>query len=264
MEPNKEARIEELLGRYWEGETSLEEERELHAFFAQDHVPDHLTRHREQFRFFRHLREERLPQLPHPNRLFDKIDEQATIGQQPSRRFNGFHWGFGVAASILFMVFGFWVGSRYQNQQLASAPPSEVEALRREVQEMKEMLLATQRQPATASERIMAVSQEFEIAEPDADIIQTLISALNFDPSVNVRQAACEALFRFKEQPQVRKALIESLKVQKNPNLQLTLIDMLVEMKEKQAVPEMNRLIKDQEALDIVKLKAQEGVGMLL
>ena len=35
-------KIEALLERYWEGETTVGEERELKAFFAQEEIPEHL------------------------------------------------------------------------------------------------------------------------------------------------------------------------------------------------------------------------------
>ncbi len=264
MEPINEKRIEELLERYWEGETSRQEEQELQAYFSREHLPEHLAPHRHQFRYFGDLREEQLPRLPHPDRLFRKIEQQEKAQQNRRNRFSGLYWSFGIAASVVLMVFGFWLGGQYPNRQSGAGAASEVLALRQEVQEMKELLLATHQHSTSASDRILAVSQEFETERPDDDILQALISTLNTDPNVNVRQAACESLFRFRNEPQVRQALIASLKIQKDPNLQITLIDMLVQMKEKRAVPEMNRLIQDRQALDIVRLKAQEGVGVLL
>jgi hypothetical protein len=264
MEPIEEKRIEKLLERYWEGETSLPEEQELQAYFSRDQLPEHLAPHRHSFQFFGGLREERLPQLPHPDRLFRKVEQQEAALPRRGGRSSGLYWSLGLAASVVLMVFGFWLGGHYPSQSPVAGPDSEVVALRQEVQEMKELLLATQRPSASASDRILAVSQEFETESPDDDILQALISTLNTDPNVNVRQAACESLFRFRNEPQVRQALIASLKIQKDPNLQITLIDMLVQMKEKRALPEMNRLIQDRQALDIVRLKAQEGVGVLL
>ncbi len=43
--------IEELLNKYFEGETSCEEERELRRFFSQDIVPEHLQMYRTLFGF---------------------------------------------------------------------------------------------------------------------------------------------------------------------------------------------------------------------
>ena len=43
--------IEELLNKYFEGETSCEEERELRHFFTQGIVPEHLKEYSPLFAF---------------------------------------------------------------------------------------------------------------------------------------------------------------------------------------------------------------------
>ncbi len=45
--------IEQLMERYWQCETSLEEEEILRAFFAQDSVPAHLSHYAPLFRYSR-------------------------------------------------------------------------------------------------------------------------------------------------------------------------------------------------------------------
>lgn len=49
--------IEQLLERYWQCETSLEEEARLRAFFNGDNVPRHLLRYKELF-VYQHLQQE--------------------------------------------------------------------------------------------------------------------------------------------------------------------------------------------------------------
>ena len=39
--------IEQLLERYWQCETSLEEESELRAFFSEGEIPAHLLQYRD-------------------------------------------------------------------------------------------------------------------------------------------------------------------------------------------------------------------------
>jgi hypothetical protein len=46
------ARIEKLLEKYYEAETTLKEEKELKDYFAQSEVPGHLAEHREMFNYF--------------------------------------------------------------------------------------------------------------------------------------------------------------------------------------------------------------------
>ncbi len=45
-------RIETLLEKYWDAETSLEEELELHQFFQQTDIPEKLKETAELFRYF--------------------------------------------------------------------------------------------------------------------------------------------------------------------------------------------------------------------
>lgn len=49
--------IEQLLEHYWQCETSLEEEAQLRAFFAQGNVPEHLLRYKDLF-VYQHLQQE--------------------------------------------------------------------------------------------------------------------------------------------------------------------------------------------------------------
>lgn len=52
--------IEQLLERYWQCETSLEEETQLRAFFNGSNVPAHLLRYKDLFVYQQFLQEERL------------------------------------------------------------------------------------------------------------------------------------------------------------------------------------------------------------
>lgn len=57
--------IEQLLERYWQCETSLEEEAELSAFFTEADVPGHLSRYKDLFVY------QQLQQEEHLNEDFD-------------------------------------------------------------------------------------------------------------------------------------------------------------------------------------------------
>ena len=44
--------IEDILERYYQGETTLAEEKQLRQFFQNDDIPEHLMSHSAQFRYF--------------------------------------------------------------------------------------------------------------------------------------------------------------------------------------------------------------------
>ena len=92
----------------------------------------------------------------------------------------------------------------------------------------------------------------------------TLIHTLDTDPNPNVRLAACEALFRLRADPRVGPALVEALPLQTDPNVQITLIETLVTLREKRAVPGLEQLAKKRDALPAVRQQAESGLGQLI
>ena len=49
--------IDDLLARYYEGDTTLAEEKQLRQFFQQEPIPAHLQAHAAQFRYFSEARQ---------------------------------------------------------------------------------------------------------------------------------------------------------------------------------------------------------------
>jgi len=89
-----ETQIRELLDRYWEGETTVEEERRLREFFAREPVPESL---RQEARLFRALQTEQTVKMP-PGRLSVAA---------PLQRFASFGW-IAAAAVALLVTAGIW------------------------------------------------------------------------------------------------------------------------------------------------------------
>lgn len=247
--------IEKLLERYYEGETSLAEEKQLRQFFQQDNLPAHLKTHAEQFRYFVDARNQH-PSLAFTNQLAAKLNPP-----QGNQFRNLTTWSLRLAAGVTLLILGFAGGVVYNNWRADQASTNLADSA--PALEMKKVLAFEQLPKTSASERIQAVNQSYELSQADQAITQLLINTLNFDANVNVRLAACQALARFENEPDVRDALIQSLQIQTDPNIQITLIEILVAIKEKRAVVEMKRLAQNQQLLDVVRLKAKEGISRL-
>jgi anti-sigma factor RsiW len=116
----------------------------------------------------------------------------------------------------------------------------------------------------SASDRIQLVTNSSKQTEPGDPTVQVLLNTLNFDPSPNVRLAACEALYRLRDDQRVREGLVHSLAIQTDPNVQITLIDMVVSMRVRRAVPQLERLAKRPDALPVVRAQAEAGIGKLI
>jgi HEAT repeat protein len=120
-------------------------------------------------------------------------------------------------------------------------------------------------QRLSASDRIQLVSNAVEGADATGDpAVQVLINTLNFDPNANVRLAAAGALYRLRADPRVGEAFTQSLAIQTDPNVQILLIELLVNMRERRATSQLEQLSKKPDALPIVRQQAEYGLGTLI
>ncbi len=140
---------------------------------------------------------------------------------------------------------------------------SKLARLERQVDEMRQTTaLSLLRQPSS-SERILGVSYSEQMSAPGAPTIEALLRALDTDPSVNVRLAAVDALYLFAKDARVKDGLVASLGRQGNPVVQVALIDLLIEIRERKAVEALKTLIGDERVLPDVRKKAEAGLKSL-
>jgi hypothetical protein len=256
-------KIEALLEKYWEGETTLAEERQLKAFFNQAEIPAHLKVFQSQFRFFSEASQEKtvfkadfeqvledsiLAGFPAPKIVKMPLHTQTESQVRPLYT----RWAMGVAVSIALLVVGFYAG---RNLQFADNEPliTEVKDLKKTV----EMLAKLKEE--SASERIKAVSYASELkneGEGSTQAMEALIQTLNTDENTNVRLAALNALFAYKDTPKVREALIQSMQIQEDPAIKIALINMMIALKEKKA----KKAIEDFIAKEPIPEKIKENL----
>jgi len=72
------------------------------------------------------------------------------------------------------------------------------------------------------------------------------------------------SLAKYRSDTIVRDALVNSLDIQTDPLLQITLINTLVDMREMSAVDKMKKLIEDENTYQTVKELAEKGVARLI
>jgi hypothetical protein len=135
--------------------------------------------------------------------------------------------------------------------------------LRRELRDMRQMLMLSLMQQQSATERLRGVSGSVQIDEPGAEIVRALLETLRHDPNVNVRLACVDALRRFSEQDVVRRGTVEALAESSYPLVQIALIDFVVETKDKDAIDALRRLSEDSMVDEAVRGRAAWGVDQL-
>ncbi len=189
------------------------------------------------------------PSLPKPRSIFDWLD------QSLSRRLV-----FQTVFAVLFLIIGFL------SARMTTSPDNrnnELAQLREEVHDMHRMVTVSLLKQESASERLRGISWSNQVSQPDPELLSTLLQTLRFDPSVDVRLAAVDALQRFGSDPIVRKGLVESLGREDSPLVQIAIIDSLVQLRDQQSINALKHLSNEAGVNEEVRKRAAWGVQKL-
>ena len=147
---------------------------------------------------------------------------------------------FGVA--LVFLLVGYVIGFRIDGA--GNGANSDVAGLRSEVLNMQRLVMLSLLKTESASERIRGANWSERINRPDTEVVSALFETLNYDPVVNVRLAALEALLKYYDQTEVKKGIISSLLRQTSPLVQLALIQIITAVHDDDAIAALKQLLK--------------------
>jgi len=199
------------------------------------------------------------------NHILDKIICQESLATTRKPGFNGISRRLlipaGIAASIILFMAGFLSGRTHKENHLKE---QEILALRKEVNETKNLMILNLINQQSASKRILAAAyaENLELLQPE--VMNALFNSLNNDYSANVRLASLEALARYTDDPNVRLELVKTFDNEKDPIIQLNMINLMVLLNEKSSVKVMQRLVDDDLTPATVKDQARKGLEVLL
>lgn len=178
---------------------------------------------------------------------FDQMLAEAKEQSKPTQPlrsiYRGGNWlrsSLRVAATIALVLTSFWIGRLSWQSSLKS----DLANLERENIELNKLVTFSLIEHESASKRLQAVNYARAFADQDAEILNVLIQKIQNDKHVNVRLAAASALAEFTENSLVLEALIRTLEQERNLHMQIELIQILVNIREKRAIPIMKRLLK--------------------
>lgn len=165
-----------------------------------------------------------------------------------------------MAAAAVLLTVGLGIGYAVRG---GGQPPGELSQLREEVASMRQLVALSLLQQQSASERLRGVSWAYQAEPSDREVLGALVSAVNHDSNVNVRLAAVDALRRFAASPETRRAIVEALPSQTTPLVQVALIDLLVDFKERNAAEVLKKLAANGNANDGVRQQAEWALEKL-
>lgn len=164
------------------------------------------------------------------------------------------------AAAAALLLIGIGVGYLIHTP---AAPNSQLADLQDELHQTRQMVALSLMQEQSATDRLKGISWSYRLKEPGTDVLQALLDTLMHDPNVNVRLATVDALRQFGNQPVVRRGIVDAMARQEAPMVQIALIDLAVDLREKQSVVALQQLAQDQNSDPAVRDRAEKGLEAL-
>jgi anti-sigma factor RsiW len=167
---------------------------------------------------------------------------------------------FQFAFSVAFLAVGLLAGySLTQN----SRGGGEVAQLREEVRHTRQLVALSLLQQQSASERLKGVDWSYRVSQPEPQVLSALLHTVNYDQNVNVRLAALDALHQSASSEMVRQGLAQALDRQKSPMVQIAVLDLLVDIRDKEAGEAVKDLMQDAGLNPEVRARAEWALKQL-
>jgi len=173
------------------------------------------------------------------------------------------HPAWQAAFSAVLLLAGVMGGRYLAEPRPVNTINPELAQMRGQIENLRQLVTLSMLQQDSPSARLRGVTYSYQVTQPDQQVEQALLHAVNHDSNVNVRLSAVDALAKFGNNPEVRRAMIDSLPVQDSPLVQIALVDLLVQFNAKDALPALRKLAEDKEANESVRQRAASSVQKL-
>ncbi|HKW36068.1 MAG TPA: zf-HC2 domain-containing protein [Candidatus Acidoferrum sp.] len=187
-----------------------------------------------------------------------------SASKKPASSWNFFHWlrsPLGAAVwSTALLAIGVFAGFRLAGPK---APSPDIAEIQKQLESTKQLVVLSMLQQQSASARLEGVSWSTREQQLNPQVLSALLHTLRYDPSVDVRLAALDALSRHSAQPQVRSSVVSALQEQQSPLVQVALIDQLVEWHDREAKPHLEKLRQSQDLNPAVRQHADWAISKL-
>ncbi len=183
----------------------------------------------------------------------------ALLPNQPAMQF---------AFSIALLLGGLLVGQHYLGRTTPAAPADdsakrEVAELRKQMETVNQLVVASLLQQKTTSERIQSVLATMDQRNPNQNDLSSLVAAMQTDSSINVRLSIVEALAQHSDDTLVRAGVLRALPRERAPLVQVAMIELLTEAGDATAAPVFDKLARDEAADTNVRNAARRALAVL-
>jgi len=165
-----------------------------------------------------------------------------------------------IAASIALIVSAFFLGKTQQSQQF----DEKIAELKNETLASKQNTILALMDNQSASKRIQGVQYVEEYSNLDPEISEALVRRMLHDENTNVRLTAVNALQGFIASETVKDGFIKALETEKDPAIQISIIQSLVKIQEKKALKPMQELLEQEETQPFVKDEIKLAISTII
>lgn len=139
----------------------------------------------------------------------------------------------------------------------------ELAALKAQVNSMGQLVTWSLLQQQSTGDRLQTVLAKMDLKSPDRKVLTDLVGALAFDPSINVRLSAVEALAQHADDSLVRAGVLSVLTRERAPLVQVAMIELLAGARDPSAQPVFEKLSRDETADKNVRDAARRALAVL-
>ena len=175
---------------------------------------------------------------------------------------------FQFALTVAVLALGVWAGARLLRpapEVVTATDPAvqqELAALRAKVESMDQLVNTNLRQQSATS-RLQGVLAALDSGSTDDRTLAHLLNTLAFDPSINVRLGALEALYAHADRDPVRAAVLSALPRELSPLVQVAMIDFVVATRDQDAAAALDALVRNPQVDAVVREAATRGLAQL-
>ena len=172
------------------------------------------------------------------------------------------------AFALALLLGGLFAGRHYLAPKAVVAVPdesakAELAALKAQVNSMSQLVTYSLLQQQSTGDRLQTVLAKMDLKSPDRKVLTDLVGALAFDPSINVRLSAVEALAQHADDSLVRAGVLSVLTRERAPLVQVAMIELLAGARDQTAQPVFEKLSRDEAADKNVRDAARRALAVL-
>jgi len=137
-----------------------------------------------------------------------------------------------------------------------SESSSQLAAVETDVRQLRQTVAVSLLENESPAQRIRGLEWAAGVDEPSDELVAAMSNTLRADKSVTVRLATAEALNRYGSLPKVRRTIIDTMLGERDPLVQLQLIDLLINVRDAETIQALRALMDNPQTDDLVRQRA--------